>query len=428
MQQPENLQDAAAAAVEDAVERVEEAADAIGLGEFWDIVIEVWNRAFFDRTVGEMSMALLILLIAFALRGVVAHWVVRRLERLAAKTETNFDDLLIRAFRGPIKLVPLVIGFYLSLTVLNFGVSETDPAGRLLRSAVGFAIFWGLYAAVDPFSIVLKPMERVFSSAVAAWIVKAAKTILVLLGGGVILQIWGIPVAPLVASLGIFGVAVALGAQDLFKNLIAGILILAEKRFVPGDWIRVDDVVEGTVEQINFRSTVVRQFDKGPVYVPNSRLSDNAVTNYSRMNFRRIKWLIGVDYRTTAEQLRFIRDRIMQHLLDTPDFARPEETATFVRVDSFGPSSIDFLIYCFTRTTNWGEWLKIKEDFALRIKEIVAEAGSDFAYPTMTQYTYNLEAPTDWEVPNAVYEHSGGPRQRVASNARGPVEEDEAVT
>ena len=119
------------------------------------------------------------------------------------------------------------------------------------------------------------------------------------------------------ASVGsVLGIAVGLGAQDLFKNLISGLLIISEKRFIPGEWIQVDGVVEGTVEKINFRSTLVRRFDKSPVFVPNSALSDAAVTNFSRMTHRRIKWAIGVRYDTTSEQLREIRDKVLAAMRD----------------------------------------------------------------------------------------------------------------
>jgi MscS family membrane protein len=218
------------------------------------------------------------------------------------------------------------------------------------------------------------------------WLVKAIKIAFVFIGAATILEIWGIQVAPLIAGLGLFGVAVALGAQDLFKNLIAGILIIAEKRFANGDWIRVDDVVEGTVESIGFRSTRIRRFDKAPVQVPNSQLSDRAVTNFSAMTHRRIYWTIGVEYRTSVEQLRQIRDEIEKYVLDDPDFAKPPEVATFVRIDRFSDSSIDIMLYCFTVTTSWGEWLEIKERLAYRIKEIVEGAGSAFAFPSQSLY------------------------------------------
>ena len=196
----------------------------------------------------------------------------------------------------------------------------------------------------------------------------------------------GIQIGPVLAGLGLLGVAVALGAQDLFKNLIAGLLIIIEKRFSHGDWILVDGVVEGTVESFGFRSTVVRRFDKAPVHVPNSRLSDNAVTNFSAMTYRRIYWRIGVVYGTTIEQLRQIRDEIERYVLESDEFVSPEEAPTFVRVDSFGDSSIDIMLYCFTRTTNWGEWLAAKERLAYEVKQIVEGAGSSFAFPSRSLY------------------------------------------
>ena len=114
----------------------------------------------------------------------------------------------------------------------------------------------------------------------------------------------------------LIGVAVALGAQDLFKNLISGFLIIAEKRFNIGDWIKVEGVVEGTVEAIGFRSTFVRRFDKAPVYIPNAKLSDNSLINFSSMSHRRIYWRIGVQYRTTIEMLREIRDNIENYIIE----------------------------------------------------------------------------------------------------------------
>ena len=178
---------------------------------------------------------------------------------------------------------------------------------------------------------------------------------------------WGIKVGPILAGLGLLSVAVALGAQDLFKNLISGILILLEKRFQNGDWIKVENVVEGTVEKIGFRSTLVRRFDSSPVMVPNFNFAENAVTNFSNMKSRRIYWNIGLEYRTTRDQLRKIRDEIDDYITSDGNFVKSSEQPLFVRIEKFSDSSIDLLIYCFATTTNWGEWLEIKEKLALEI-------------------------------------------------------------
>jgi MscS family membrane protein len=104
------------------------------------------------------------------------------------------------------------------------------------------------------------------------------------------------------------------------------------------------------------------------------------------MTHRRIKWAIGVRYDTTSEQLREVRDKVLAWISDNPEFADPPDVATFMRVDAFGASSIDFLLYCFTKTTNWGEWLRLKEELAFFVKQTVEEAGTEFAFPSTSVY------------------------------------------
>jgi MscS family membrane protein len=263
-------------------------------------------------------------------------------------------------------------------------------ADRLIRSLIVIVIFWILVCLIEPFSALLHRLEKVLTVPMVEWLKKAIKVALVFIGLATVFEIWGIRIAPIIAGLGLFGVAVALGAQDLFKNLISGMLILAERRFNIGNWIYVDGVVEGTVESIGFRSTLVRRFDKAPVFVPNSKLSDSSVTNFSAMTHRRIYWTIGVEYRTTIDQLRQIRDGIEAYLLGSEDFAHPPQVPTFVRIDRFNDSSIDIMVYCFTRTTEWGRWLEIKERLAYRIKELVESAGTAFAFPSQSVYVESL--------------------------------------
>jgi MscS family membrane protein len=108
------------------------------------------------------------------------------------------------------------------------------------------------------------------------------------------------------------------------------------------------------------------------------------------MTHRRIFWIIGVEYRTTISQLRTIRDNIEAFIMESDDFARPPEVPMFVRIDRFSDSSIDIMVYCFTKTTNWGVWLKIKEGLAYKIKEIVEEAGTSFAFPSRSIYVESM--------------------------------------
>jgi MscS family membrane protein len=360
--------------------------------EFMQLVNEVWQTGFLGVNVGQGLTALGIFILFMFFRGLFAKIVIGNIKRLAAKSETDLDDQVADALDKPLRFVPVVAGVFFATNYLALQPDVQSFADTLVRSLVAYNIFFALYKVIGPLSTVMHKLSDMLGDVMVEWLIKAIRGLTVFIGAATILELWGIQVGPLLAGLGLFGVAVALGAQDLFKNLIAGVLILLEKRFKKGDWILVDGVVEGTVENIGFRSTFVRRFDKAPVFVPNANMSDNAVTNFSEMTHRRIYWKIGVEYRTSVDQLRQIRDEIEAYILENEAFASPSEVSTFVRVDSFNDSSIDYMLYCFTKTTNWGEWLEIKENLAYAIKDIVEGAGSGFAFPSQSLYVESLPA------------------------------------
>lgn len=360
------------------------------LKEFWKLVHDVWGDAAFGIGLDQLLIAFAILLVFLAIRGLFSRFVIRRLARWAKKTETEVDDVAIDALDDPIRFIPVVMGVFFGTSALGLEGYPAEIADGLNRSLVAIALFWIMYRLVTPLALVLQGRKDFFTEAMVDWFVKAVRIAVFLIAGATVLEIWGIKVGPILAGLGLFGVAVALGAQDLFRNLIAGIFIIGEHRFLAGDWILVDGVVEGTVEKIGFRTTTVRRFDKALVYVPNAKLSDNATTNFSRMTHRRIKWLIGLEYRTTSDQIRAIRDGINAYLIENDAFANPDEVSTFVRVDGFADSSINIFLYCFTKTTDWGEWLAVKEQLAYKIQEIVEGEGAGFAFPSQSLYIESL--------------------------------------
>ncbi|MEQ9607205.1 MAG: mechanosensitive ion channel family protein [Kiloniellaceae bacterium] len=360
------------------------------LQDIWTVAQNAWTREILGIELGRIVIALAIILGFLILRQVFTRLVIWRLQRWADRSDTRLDQATVRALAPPIRFVPLLIGLFVAVAYLGIEGRLATIADDILRSLVVFTLFWLLYALIGRFSFLFGRLEHLLTGPMVDWLARALRVGVVFIGAAIILELWGIQVGPLLAGLGLFGVAVALGAQDLFKNLIAGILVIAEKRFQPGDWIHVDGVVEGTVETIGFRSTLVRRFDLAPVYVPNAKLSDNSVTNFSGMTYRRIFWMIGVEYRTTVAQLREIRDGIEKYILENDDFVPPERASTFVRIDKFNDSSIDIMLYCFTRTTVWGEWLAIKEKLAYHIKDTVEAADTGFAFPSQSLYVEAL--------------------------------------
>lgn len=358
--------------------------------DFWAVVLDVWEKGLYGVDIGHITVAVLIFLGFLLIRRLFSKIVIHRISLLTKKTATPLDDEALDVMRKPVGFIPVVLGVYFATHYLDLSGELAAFADRLIRSLIVLVIFWGIVNLVEPLSVFVRKLEKVFTQPMVDWLIKAINIAFIFIGAATILEIWGIRIGPIIAGLGLLGVAVALGAQDLFKNLISGILVIVEKRFHPGDWIKVDGVVEGTVESIGFRSTVVRRFDKAPVYVPNSKLSDNSAVNFSRMTHRRIYWVINVEYRTTVDQLRTIRNGIEEYVLGSEDFAHPPEVPTFVRIDRFSDSSIDIMLYCFTRTTLWGEWLEIKEQLAYCIKEIVEGAGAGFAFPSQSIYVEAL--------------------------------------
>jgi MscS family membrane protein len=359
------------------------------------LVVGVWETAFLGVSVGRVLLALIIFFFFMLIRQLFSRFVITSAKRIAKRTRTDIDDKAVEALHKPLELIPVVMAVFFGAQALGLVEPYAGIATRISQSLIAIAIFWAIYNVSLPISAILYKISSVLTSAMVDWAVRGTRVLVIFFGAVAVLEIWGIQVAPLLAGLGIFGVAVALGAQDMFKNLIAGFLILIERRFKNGDWIKVDGVVEGTVERIGFRSTKIRRFDKAPVQVPNTHLSDNAVTNFTEMTYRRIYWVIGVEYRTSVDQLNQVRDAIETYIKESEDFAQPPEVPMFVRIDSFNASSIDIMVYCFTKTTVWGEWLGIKEQLAYRIKDIVAEAGTAFAFPSQSIYVETLpgEAP-----------------------------------
>ena len=187
-------------------------------------------------------------------------------------------------------------------------------------------------------------------------------------------------------GLGLFGVAVALGAQDLFKNLISGILVLVERRFQVGDWIYVEGVIEGTVKSIGFRSTVVRRFDKSLATIPNFQFAEKAVINNSQITNRRINWIIGLEYKTTSKQLTDIKKEIENYIKNSELFSTSDDTILSVKIDQFAASSIDIKLICFTKTKQYLEWMKVKDILAIEIKSIVEKNKASFAFPSTSIY------------------------------------------
>ncbi len=362
---------------------------------FSDQVAMVLDVGVFGASIGEILAALGIFFVFLFLRHLFFRFVIVILRRMTQRTETKVDDLLLEALEKPLEFIFVVIGFYMASQTLPLSEDVELFCNRLTRSMIAFTIFWGMFRAAHPLSHIFDRAIGLFENpsmheTMKEFFVKLTKFIIACLGIAAIIQEWGFNVAALLGSLGLVGMAVALGAQDFIKNMFAGLTIFLDRMFEKGNWIQTPDI-DGNVEHIGFRATKVRRFDKALVTIPNSKLASEALINFSRMTQRRIYWKIGVEYRTTHDQLQGIIRDTLSYLHSNPSFETDiNKVKTFVFVDSFGASSIDIMLYCFTKTTVWGEWLAVKEELAYKVKDIVEGHGTGFAFPSTSLYVETL--------------------------------------
>ncbi len=356
------------------------------LENFKNLFIEIWQQGIAGINFTQIGVGIVILLLFLLLRGLISNFILKRLQNYVDKTTNKFDDALVKASTGPIKFLPIVLGIFVASSYMEFDGKMLIFVDNINRSLITILIFWLIHQIVEPLTYLIRRVEELLSKDLLNWVVKANKILIIFFGFAATLDIWGIKIAPIIAGLGLFGVAVALGAQDLFKNLISGVLVLVEKRFKIGDWIYVEGITEGIVERIGFRSTVIRKFDKSIATIPNSSFAENAVVNISETTNWRISWIITLQYNSTIDQLKNIRDQIEKYIENNKDFKIGDNTEHAVRIDKFSDSSIDLYVRCFTKTNEWGEWLKVKERLAVEVKKIVESNGASFAFPSTSIY------------------------------------------
>ena len=351
---------------------------------FSDLFISVWSKGIRGVDIFQILIGIGIFFIFLIFRGIISKVIIKRLEALAKKTTNKLDDTFVHAMEGPARFLPIVLGFFIASYYMSFGEDARAIVDTINRTLITILIFWLIHQIVEPISYILSGLDKMLTRELIGWIIKSLKVLIFILGLAAVLELWGIKIGPIIAGLGLFGVAVALGAQDLFKNLISGILVLVEKRFKIGDWILVEGIIEGIVEKIGFRSTVLRKFDKSLAIIPNFQFAENAVINISETTNWRIDWAITLQYDTTVEQLKKIRNEIETHIKKSDDFDNAVGIA--VRVEKFSDSSIDMRVRCFTTSNSFSTWLEVKEKLAIEIKQIVEGNSAAFAFPSQSIY------------------------------------------
>jgi len=357
---------------------------------FIEIFTNVWEEGFLGIGITEIIVSMLIFIAGAISRAFFVGRVLNWLEKLTAHTDSELDDVLLESLKKPLGYIPMTVALYFIAVYLPLSGMADTFATNIVKAMIAFTIFSALANSISPIFQAFTS-SAVLTKSMTMWLERAARIIIWIIGLGIILDIFGIQIGPLVAGLGLFSVAVALGAQDLFKNLISGLLIIGENRFQPGDRIEVPGSLHGMVEDIGFRSTLVRMFDTAPMLVPNKDLSDVKVINHGNMEYRRISWTLNLIYSTTQEQLAKICEEITKFITTSDEFINNPNQESFARTEELASSSIDVRVLCYTDPVGLTDFSKIKQNLIFEIIKIVRNNGSEFAYPSTSVYVENTD-------------------------------------
>ncbi|MFM2480108.1 mechanosensitive ion channel family protein [Celerinatantimonas sp. YJH-8] len=312
----------------------------------------------------------------------------KRIIKLTERSHTHWDNILWEALNGPVSWLILLFGVSMVADSvaerIDSNLSDYLPVVRqvLLEALLALSAWRLTNSGENEF---IDSGRDVTTVQAVGKLLKASIIVVVLL---TVFQSLGISISGLLAFGGVGGLVIGMAAKDLLANFFGALVVYLDKPFRVGDWIRSPDrQIEGTVERIGFRVTQIRTFDQRPLYVPNSVFTQISVENPSRMRNRRIYETIGIRYQDVG-QLETVVSRVKSMLEQHPDI--DQQQTLMANFTSFGASSLDFFIYTFTKTTNWVEYHRIKQDVLLQIIAIIHDAGADCAFPTQTLHIDSL--------------------------------------
>ena len=310
--------------------------------------------------------------------------VLNRLYTQAQKSKRIWDDAIIDSIKKPISLIIWAAGIYLAAEIIQeaTGAVIFNAVGPLRDTVIIGALAWFLVRLIQRGEQKFVEGEKKVDPTTVDAIAKLLKVSVVITSVLVVLQTLGFSISGVVAFGGIGGMAVGFAAKDLLANFFGGLTIYLDRPFAVGDWIRSPDRnIEGTVEEIGWRLTRIRTFDKRPLYIPNAVFTTIAVENPSRMLNRRIKETIGIRY-GDAGKMEAIIKKVKDMLKNHPEI--DTDLTLIVNFNAFAPYSLDFFIYTFTKTVDWVQFHEIKQDVMLKIIEIIEKEGAECAFPTST--------------------------------------------
>ncbi|MRX71520.1 mechanosensitive ion channel [Bacillus lacus] len=346
----------------------------------------MFERYIYLDTFYSVGLGLGIFLLFLVLRKLFTKYVFRLILRISNKTPTMFFTNTLLAYEKPLRWFFVITGMYLAYRTSSTFENQSLFIQSLYKSSIVILIASGLYNLTSSSSILLKRVNDRFQlemdDILVPFLSKMLRFVIIAITFSIIAQEFEYDVNGFIAGLGLGGLAFALAAKDTIGNFFGGVIIITEKPFTIGDWVKTPSV-EGIVEDITFRSTKIRTFQQAIVTVPNSTLSNEPIMNWSKMGKRQITFSVGVTYSTSRVQLERSVDRIREMLLRHEDI---HDEVIMVNFDKFADSSLDIFFNFFTKTTVYAEYLRVKQDVNYQIMSILEEEDVAFAFPSQTLY------------------------------------------
>ena len=341
----------------------------------------------FDQILIQESVYILqafLVMFAALLVDLFQKKIFKTLSKKAESTRNKLDDALLLSIPRPLSAIIWITGIAFASEIIHkaTGAVILEAFIPLRDAVIVAALAWFLVLTIQQAEKSYLTAGKDIDATTLDAISKLARISVVIIAALMILQALGFSISGVLAFGGVGGIAVGFAAKDLLSNFFGGLFIYMDRPFVVGDWIRSPDrEIEGVVEKIGWRVTLIRTFDKRPLYIPNGIFSQIAVENPSRMQNRRIKETIGIRY-DDADKMQTITGQVEEMLKSHPEIDTGK--TLMVNFNSFAPSSLDFFVYTFTKTTNWEKYHAIRQDILLKILKIVEENGAEVAFPTST--------------------------------------------
>lgn len=342
-------------------------------------LFEIWKT---------VAIAVGIFVLILFLKNIFTKYIIKGLEKLLSKTKIKSATMILNSYENSIRILFVVIGVYIFTLMIteSLGWNIISILNKLLISSLIILFALGLLKIAGNsndflFKASFKYDIKV-NTVLIPTIIKAIKFLIVAFMIIQIASIWGLDVNAFITGIGLSGVVIALAAKDFAANMMSGVIIFLDSPFTIGDWIKCNEL-EGIVEEISFRSTRIRTFDKVLISVPNSVLANEPIFNFNKRKLRRVIMDIGLNYNTSVEKLQTCSKKIKDILINNNGI---DNEGIAVNFDKFGESSLNISIYFFINKTSFNEYMDVKESINYEIMKVLMEEEIEVAFPSSTVY------------------------------------------